>query len=144
MEKETKLYEIGYLMNPGISEEQVLGEINALRNIIEKKGGVITVEEKAKLIKLAYAIKKIKIGKFETAYFGWIKFMAETEAIIEIKNEADRMENLVRFMIIVGNDEQAQPRAGKRTYTKKEEKVEDKQQVNEEEVDKKIEELIGA
>lgn len=131
-------------MNPGISEEQVLGEINALRNIIEKNGGIITVEEKAKLIKLAYVIKKIKLGKFETAYFGWIKFTAETEAILSIKNDTDKMENMVRYMIIVGNDEQVQPRASKRTYTKKEEKIEDKQQVNEEEVDKKIEELIGA
>lgn len=144
MEKEAKLYEIGYLINPGITEEKVADETNSFRNVIENNGGVITTEEKAKLIKLAYIIKKTKVGKFENAYFGWIKFMVEPEAAVKIKKELDKIENLIRFMIIVGSDEQAQPKGGKRTYSKKEEKIEDKQQVNEEEVDKKIEELIGA
>lgn len=144
MEKETKLYEIGYLINPGIAEEKVADEVNSLRNIIEKSGGVITVEEKAKLIKIAYTIKKTRVGKFDTAYFGWIKFMAEPENVIQIKNDVEKAADVIRFLITIGNEEQPQAKVVKRTYSKKDEKAADKPEVSTEEVDKKIEELIGA
>lgn len=144
MEKESKLYEIGYLLNPVLAEEAVADEVNAIRGIIEKNGGAITSEEKAKAIKLAYTIKKTRVGKFETAHFGWIRFFAEPESVVAIKNDVDKMENVIRFLIVIASEEQMAVMAGKRTYTKKEEKPEDKQHIQVEEVDKKIEELISS
>jgi hypothetical protein len=70
--------------------------------------------------------------------------MAEPEKAVDIKNDISKVENVIRFMMILGSDEQPMAKAVKRTYTKKEEKPEDKQEVITEEVDKKIEELIGS
>jgi small subunit ribosomal protein S6 len=144
MEKETKMYEIGYLLSPLISEEKLDEEISALRKLIEDKQGFIMNESRAKSRSLAYPIKG-----FNSAYFGWIKFAASPEVLPEIKISFDNPpiggDKVVRFLIIKTIKETAVPRLTKKIVKKRisPERPKEKLGIKPEEIDKKIEELIG-
>lgn len=147
MEKEPKIYEIGYLLSPFIPEEKIDNEIADLRKLIEERQGLIVNEQRAKLQKLAYTIKKPHKGKFDSVYFGWIKFMTRSSVIPEIKSAFDKKENIVRFLVTKILKEEPLKRAVKKIVKKKivtplSEKP--KTEVQLEEIDKKLEELIGA
>lgn len=144
MEKESKIYEIGYLLSPLIPEEKLDGDISALREAIEKKQGLVVSEERAKMQRLAYAIKKPHAGNFESAWFGWIKFMANPEFLSEIKNSFDKNQNLVRFLIINSLKEDTARRAPRKIIRRKPLTApEIKTEIKNEEVDKKLEELLA-
>ena len=103
MDSETKLYEIGYLLLPMLSEESVPAEMATIREIIEKQGGVVEVAELPKTRPLAYAIsKKIanKRQEFTQAYFGFIQFKAQAEVAPTIKIEVEKLDNILRMMLV--------------------------------------------
>ncbi len=144
MEKETKMYEIGYLLSPLIFEEKLDEEISALRKLIEDRKGFIMNESRAKSQSLAYPVKG-----FNSAYFGWIKFAASPEVLPEIKISFDNPpiggDKIIRFLIIKTIKETAVPRLTKKIVKKKIflERPKEKLGIKPEEIDKKIEELIG-
>jgi hypothetical protein len=39
-------------------------------------------------------------NKFNTAYFGWVKFTMDTDKILELKKKLDLDPNFVRFLIL--------------------------------------------
>lgn len=95
MENERKIYEIGYLLSPLISEEKLGEEISVLRKIIEDNQGMITAEESPKTRRLAYPI-----AKAENAYFGWLKFTGSPEVINDIKISLEKLRaKIIRFLI---------------------------------------------
>lgn len=150
MERESKIYEIGYLLTPLIPEERINEEISVLRGLIEGNHGFIINEEGAKMQRLAYTIKKPNAGSFDSAYFGWIKFMAASDSAPEIKKSFDKNQNVVRFLITEITKEEALRKlpTGKFIRKKKplaarpiEPKI--KTEIKTEEIDKKLEELIG-
>lgn len=144
MEKESKIYEVGYLISPLVPEDKLDGEISVLRDAVEKKQGLIVSEERARMQRLAYNIIKPHAGNFESAWFGWIKFMAAPEAVSEIKSHFDKNQNLVRFLIINSSKEDTAKRAPRRTTGRKTFVApEVKTEIKTEEVDKKLEELVG-
>jgi len=134
MENEQKIYEIGYLLSPLIPEEKLDEEISVLRKTIEDKGGFIMSEARPKIQKLAYPIKKL-----ESAYFGWIKFTADPSSLPEIKNP-----QIIRFLITEIIKETLTPPPAKKIIRKKKTIIpEIKEGVKFEEIDKKLEELLG-
>ena len=144
MEKESKIYEVGYLLSPLIPEDKLDGEISVLRDAIEKKQGLIVNEEKARMQRLAYNIIKPHAGNFESAWFGWIKFMANPEVLLEIKSHFDKNQNLIRFLIINSSKEDTTKRALRKTIGRKHFTApEVKTEIKTEEVDKKLEELLA-
>ncbi|MBI5138626.1 MAG: 30S ribosomal protein S6 [Candidatus Vogelbacteria bacterium] len=103
MDDETKLYEIGYLLLPMLSEESVPAEMEAIRGIVEKQGGVIESAEVPKSRPLAYPIsKKIanKRQEFTQAYFGFIQFKVISEVVPSIKSEIEKLDNILRMMLV--------------------------------------------
>lgn len=149
MEKDSKIYEIGYLLSPLIPEDKVNEEISVLRNLIEKNNGLITGEETARMRRLAYTLKKPNAGSFDSAYFGWIKFMAGAEDFLETKKEFEKNERIIRFMALESAQEKvvkkstADKIAKKRRAAVKPADTGPKEEIKTEEVDKKLEELIG-
>ncbi len=140
------MYEIGYLLSPLIPEEKLDEEISALRKAIEDRQCLITGEERARTRKLAYPVKKAPLGSFDTAYFGWIKFIADPEALSDINISLGKISNLIRFLIIESIKEELSKKGIKRAVKKKripaiEPKI--KTEVKPEEIDKKLEELLG-
>jgi len=143
MEKDQKIYEIGYLFSPLIPEEKIDEEVSVLRKLIESRNSFIMSEERPKNHKLAYPIKK-----FNTAYFGWFKILASPESVSEIKNSFDKSEKVIRFLIIKIIKEAEQPfrPVRKRILKTRKPSIEakEKPELKTEEIDKKLEELLGS
>lgn len=150
-----KIYEIGYLISPGIPEEKLGDEANAIRTLVEDNGGVFISDEFPKMRPLAYTIEK-KIGtelkKYSQAYFGWIKFEMEKGSLPVIKKALDGNQNIVRSLLINTVRENTmsviKPSFKKEdaevstSKTPKEEVKESNGTVTVEEIDKSIDELV--
>ncbi len=156
MEKETKMYEIGYLLSPLIHEEKLDEEISVLRKLIEDRHGLIMNEDRAKMRKLAYNIQKPAVGKFDSAHFGWMKFVASPEILPEIEISLGKTANIIRFLLIEAAKEEPikkparkiirpVPLDGQRLERKAASPAEPKikTEVKPEEIDKRLEELLG-
>lgn len=146
MEKERKMYEIGYLLSPLIPEEKLDEEISVLRKLIEDRQGFIMNEGRARIQSLAYPVKG-----FDSAYFGWIKFAASPEVLPEIKISFDNPptgeDKIIRFLIIKTVKGAAAPRLMKKQVVRKKispERPKEKSGIKPEEIDKKIEELLAS
>jgi small subunit ribosomal protein S6 len=148
---ERRVYELGYLIIPLVSEENLGALVSALKSLIENSGGIVIGDEWPKMRNLAYDMsKKIETTKhtFDTAYFSWMKFEAEPSAVALIKEGATKMENVLRFMIIQTVRENVTKRVSPAARAAKAEggeevKGEDaKVGVSEEELDKTIQELV--
>ncbi|MEK7150398.1 MAG: 30S ribosomal protein S6 [Patescibacteria group bacterium] len=99
----TQVYEIGYHIIPAVAIENLPGEVENLKNFLVKEGAVIISEEIPKMRELSFTMSKAIGGlkrKFDTAYFGWIKFDAANAPISKIKKFFDEYENILRFLLI--------------------------------------------
>jgi ribosomal protein S6 len=98
------IYEVGYLIGNTIPEEKVLGEVDKIKDIINKSNSVVIAEENPVLEKLAYTIKvKSSAGtyiKYDEAYFGWVKFEVDSSAIDSIKKSIEIIPSVIRSLII--------------------------------------------
>jgi ribosomal protein S6 len=56
-----------------------------------------------KMISLAYSMLKVTQNvrnKFDSAYFGWVKFEINPEKVLELKKKLDVDPNFIRFLIL--------------------------------------------
>ncbi len=101
--KDSKVYEIGYLLISSIPPEKVGEEVAFIKSLLEKGNASVIAEGAPELQKLAYEMRK-KIGavyhKYQEAYFGWLKFELEPSKIEAIKNALDARESVLRELII--------------------------------------------
>jgi ribosomal protein S6 len=97
------VYEVGFHIVPAVSPEKLSAEVDAIKAVLGKAGATIISEEAPKLRNLAYTITKV-IGpartKYDTAYFGWIKFEGPTETQVDIKTALDGNEKILRYLLI--------------------------------------------
>jgi len=99
---DARLYELGINLVPTL-EGKIDAAFEAIKSIITKSGGEITADSNPVLIKLAYTMGKnidSKWYRYNTAYFGWVKFTAQSSAIADIKEELDVDAEILRYMII--------------------------------------------
>jgi ribosomal protein S6 len=149
-----RIYELGYLLVPTIAEEDVPAAFGNLKELVASLGGNPVSEEMPKLIPLAYTMSKIVDNvrhKFNTAYFGWIKFNMTTEKVLELKKKLDLDPNLVRFLILktvkentIASRRFVRPDMHKRSKPKEEGGVEVPVAINKEEIDKEIDAMVSA
>jgi ribosomal protein S6 len=100
---DSRVYELGYLLTPSISEENLPITYGNLRELVMSFKGEIISDEMPKMIPLAYVMSKIIANtryKFNTAHFGWIKFIMDSENVPELKKKVDLDQNLIRFLIL--------------------------------------------
>jgi ribosomal protein S6 len=159
-DEESLTYELGYLLSPAISEDQLGEEIGALRACIESHGDVPFSEAFPSRRNLAYKISRSLGGRrehFEEAYFGWVKFDALPRSIEAIKKDLDNKLEIIRSMIVKVPREVEQEsitsirkvtehkKKDMRIFNKTEKKQVEtsKPVISDEELDKTIEELIG-
>jgi ribosomal protein S6 len=98
-----KVYEIGYHIVPSIPEEKVPAEADAIKALLAKYKAELIAEEAPKLKPLAYQMVKnagIVRGKFNDAYFGWVKFETGAEEIVKIKEAFDANDHMLRYLLI--------------------------------------------
>ncbi len=110
---ERRVYELGYHMVPTLTEEELQKEVELLRSAISELNGTIVSEGEPNMIDLAYTMAVNEGGKntkYDTSYFGWIKFDLEPKNIAYLKNEViEDNKNIFRYLLIktVAEDTQA-------------------------------------
>jgi ribosomal protein S6 len=153
-DKIERIYELGYLLVPTIYEEDLGIVYGNLKELVSSMGGIAISDEMPKMIPLAYTMTKVVSNvrsKFNTAYFGWVKFTISSEAVLNLKKKLDLDPNFIRFLILktVKENTIAAKRfvRGDMTYKKpRAEKSEDSEAavpINKEEIDKEIDALVG-
>jgi ribosomal protein S6 len=144
-----RVYEVGYLVLPSISEEKVSEEVTRLKDGVIKLGGVILRDAFPVMTELAYEMTKEVEGKkerFELAYFGWYVFKATAENLLKHKESLEADPNILRFLLTKTEEIVSVPL--KESVEKSEEKKEGaetvlpKDTVASEAIDKSIEELV--
>src|SRR3989344_2779403 len=101
-----RIYEVGFLLVPSISEDNVEKEAQNIRKIVDGIGCKHISDGKPNKIDLAYKMSYTggttgrEKSVFETAYFGWLKFEVNPESIIELKVKMEQNVNVLRFIII--------------------------------------------
>jgi len=149
-----QVYELGYHIVSTVAEENLPKEVETLKAIVLKDGGSLVSEGEPKLINLAYSMTKSVADtkkKFDTAYFGWIKFETKSELMPSIKKAVDANEHVLRYLLIktVRENTMFTPKLTVRTAeateapkVKKSIKTEEKKATSVEDLDKTIDELI--
>jgi ribosomal protein S6 len=148
-----QVYELGYHIVSTVAEENLSKEAEALKAIVLKDGGSLVSEGEPKLINLAYSMTKSVADtkkKFNTAYFGWIKFETKSELMPSIKKAVDAYPNVLRYLLIktVRENTMFIPKLNVRTVekdapkAKKSIKTEEKKAASIEDLDKTIDELV--
>lgn len=158
IEKEggVQVYELGYHIVSTVAEENLPKEVETLKAIVLKDGGSLIAEGEPKLINLAYSMTKSVADakkKFNTAYFGWIKFETKSELMPAIKKAVDANDHVLRYLLIktVRENTLFTPKLNIRTpgreeapaKAKKSIKTEEKKATSFEDIDKSIEELVS-
>lgn len=153
--KNTQVYEVGYLLVPTIEEGRVGETYGNMKDVIATLGGELISDEMPKSIPLAYQMVKVVSNirhKFNSAYFGWVKFEMEKDKIGDLKAKFDLDPNIIRFLITktVRENTMATKRyvsrdmARRKPYTaKKEGESEAPVEINKEEIDKEIDALAS-
>jgi ribosomal protein S6 len=143
------VYEVGFHIVPAVSPEKLPAEVDAIKAILEKNGATIIAEEFPKLRNLAYTMIKA-IGparhRYDSAYFGWIKFEGSKEVSGELKKALDSNEKILRSLIIKTVRENtlygAKILPQEKEAAKPEEVGEVKEEKAVEDIDKSIEKLV--
>lgn len=147
MAKEPQLYEIGLLIKPELSEAEAAAELGNVRLEIEKQGGILESTTDPKLRKLSYPIKKIS-----QAYFAALQFSVAPGLVATIEKTVAAKQNVLRSLVLSWSRAPVQPVLRKPAYTKivktptlfsSPKPEEPAEKVDEKELDKKLDEILG-
>jgi small subunit ribosomal protein S6 len=143
MDKESKKYEFAYLLKIAIPEEALSEHLQKITGVIESEKGIIFHSEMPRKRRLAYLI-----NKDNQAYFGWIKFTAAPEIVHNIEKKLKLDSAILRFLLVEDTiPAMVIPRMPRMTSQgapvapKREE--EPTERLDLEELDKKLEEILG-
>lgn len=106
---EPRLYELGVNLVPAL-EDKIEAAFENIKSIITSNGGEITADSKPALIELAYTMGKnidSKWYRYNTAYFGWVKFTAQPEVLTQLQEVFDVDASILRYMLLKTTPEAA-------------------------------------
>ncbi|MFA5932197.1 MAG: 30S ribosomal protein S6 [Candidatus Paceibacterota bacterium] len=98
-----RVYELGYILVPTLSEEEIPAAFGNLKELVSSYGGIVISDEMPKMMNLAYPMVKVVTNirnKFKTGYFGWVKFTMDSDKVLELKKKLDLDPTIVRFLIL--------------------------------------------
>ncbi len=152
MDSEARIYEVGYLLTPSTEEADVPVEYGNLKELVASLDGTVIADEMPQKRDLAYTIFKVIKNirhKFDSAYFGWVKFTMDADKLSELKKKLDLDSKIVRHLIMKTVRENTiaskrftrsdMPR--RRVPTTKTEG--EAQPINKEEIDKEIDAMVA-
>lgn len=158
LDDENTVYELGFHLLPSLSEEELNSNFAEIKTLIENHGGTLVAEEAPKAMKLAYTMVKKQEGKnikFDSSFFGWVKFEMTADQVVLLKKEIDLEKSVLRFIIIktVKESTMFQPKPVFRTAEVEAKPIENKPEIedvkkdatpiSDEELDKTIEDLVS-
>ena len=149
METETKLYEIAYLITPSIADEAARDFHQSIKSRAQELGGLIDHEGEVYRRKLSYPIKKMT-----EAYVAHFRAMVPKAKTGEIKSSLEQ-ESVLRFLMVYTQRVIPRPASIGRTIKTPRTETQQPQQpimpkappIDEnaiKEIDKKLEEILGA
>jgi ribosomal protein S6 len=100
---ERTVYEIGYLVLPSIPEDSLDSVVSKITNAFENEGGARIDGETPFLNSLSYEMsKQVGARKYvvREAYLGWVKFELEPSKIETVKATLEKIEEVLRFLIV--------------------------------------------
>ncbi|MDE1874676.1 MAG: 30S ribosomal protein S6 [Patescibacteria group bacterium] len=153
------VYEVGFHIVPTVSPENLPQEVDAIKALLGAEKATIISEEFPKLRNLAYTMIK-PIGparhRFDTAYFGWIKFEGPKETVAEFDKALKASDKILRHLIVktvrentiygpkILAEEKKEARADEPKTDKADKKeVKEAAPVDQEELDKSIDKLVA-
>lgn len=152
----SRVYELGYLFVPTITPEDLPVVYGNLKELVASFNGVTIMDEMPRMMGLAYLMQKVVSNvrnKFNTAYFGWIKFTMDSNQVLELKKKLDLDQHIIRFLILKTVKENTiaakrfvRGEAGsghRRTYTPKKAGDSETIPINKEEIDKEIDAMVA-
>lgn len=140
------MYELTYILNPNLSENEVTAEADKVRGFINDQGGAIKNEKIWEKRRLAYEIKKHGYGFYVTT-----EFELEPEKVIELENRLRLEAQILRHLLLTKELIKEMPRRAPRPKIIKEklglpeiksESETPKENIKIEEIDKRLEELL--
>lgn len=154
------VYEIGYHLVPTLTEAEAAAAFERMHTALGKASVAVLAQELPKKIALAYRIERSVAGKREKyteGYFGFVKFEfpADSESVGAAVNALEEMlrsdSQVLRYLLIkTSREAPVAPRAifsskslEGRTIEKLVVPLEDRGEVDEGELDKSIEALVG-
>lgn len=154
-EANSRVYELGYLLVPTLSEEEIPATFGNLKELISSFEGIVISDEMPKMMTLAYPMIKVIANvrnKFKTGYFGWIKFTMDSDKVLKLKKKLDLDSTLIRFLILKTVKENTinEKRFTRGEFAHRKTKVDKNRNdevavpINKEEIDKEIDALVAA
>ncbi len=116
--KESTVYELCFLILPSIPEDELSHVTDALRRVIVTEGGAEIDAEAPFKTNLAYSMSKtIGASRYvvSDAYLGWIKFEIDKTKALAIKTGAEKIKEILRFLLVKAPRETAFTFASART-----------------------------
>ncbi len=115
-ESEPRIYEVGFLLVPTLDEAGATAALSSIKDFLARSKASVISEDSPKIKTLAYTIEEPfegKIRKFNSAYFGWIKFEADATIPDALNIELKKNQFVIRFLLIktVRENTMFQPRA---------------------------------
>ena len=144
MDKDKQLYEIAYLIAPSMSEEEAQNFHQTIKNEAQGMGALIDDEGRVEKKRLRYPIEKSL-----EAYLAYFRFTLESEKINDLDLRLKNDKNILRHLAIKTKrqiQKTFSTRPFKATSEKPNETLTPKEEIpaaNIEEIDKKLEEILG-
>lgn len=148
MDKDIKLYEIAYLISPALTEDEARDFHQKRKNDVLELGGLIDHEGEIKKRRLSYPIKKMT-----EAFLAYFRIMLSRDNAEKLKKSFEQ-ENILRSLFVETKRNPVRvPRIKPATKPVAEETAAEKATTQEikaaddakiEEIDKKLEEILGA
>ena len=136
-EEKVGFYELSFLLANDLSDSLIAETVSNLKDLINSAGGLVIEDSWPKKIKLAYPIKKNNF-----AYFGYLLFDYPKEEIGKFSQEVKKNSNILRYLLISRNKKYWQrDKESKENWLKRRGKKE-VAEINEEELEKKLEEVL--
>lgn len=88
-----RYYETLFVVKPTLSDEEIKGQIDNIKSILEQNGGQIAATDDMGMRKLAYEIEKNQRG-----YYYVIYFTAPGELIGELERNYRINESIIRYL----------------------------------------------
>jgi len=95
-------YEMGVVVRADMEEEAFRAEMERVKGLIERFGGTIEKVDEWGRRKLAYPISKLTEGMYT-----FITYTSEGETIREVENRLNLMENVLRYLTIRKDENEA-------------------------------------
>lgn len=90
----TYKYEVGFLLIPTLSQDQVNSTVETIKEAITSRAGAILAEGAPQMRPLAYEMTKGTVGKkskYKTAYFGWVQCSLSSAEALPFRADLEKI-----------------------------------------------------